>query len=188
MSGSKKGERRGNARRKGARMKPANRPHETPNEIMREAVSRRPDGRGDRGQGVRTIERRIFISRVILGDTGAVEDMTPKEVMLEAMHHNMQAVRDWKQMLLHLAQQPVTPETIAQVQHAEAEIERLYDKAGEHAFKVAPMIHPRLSAIALAPTQGDSPGSILQTLLDEIDERERDAPPLLEYQPKKGAA
>ncbi len=49
------------------------------------------------------------------------------------------------------------------------------------------MIHPRLSAIALAPTQGDSPASILQVLLDEIDQRQRAEPVLIEHIPKKSA-
>lgn len=179
MGGSKKGERRGNAKKR-----QGGSPHETPNDVMKDAVSRKPRKRGDRGQSVTTIERRIQIARIIHGQSGSVLDMTPKEVMLAGMHHNMQAVADWKEFLMQVAAKPVTPETIRLVAHAENEIERLLDKAVEHAFKVAPMIHPRLSAIALAPSQGDSPASILQTLLDEIDERQRAEPVLIEHIPQ----
>jgi len=179
MGGSKKGERRGNARKR-----PTGSPHETPAEVMKEAVSRKPNKRGDRGQSVTTIERRIHIARVIHGQSGSVLDMTPKEVMLAGMHHNMQAVSDWKAFLMEMAAKPITEETTRLVAHAEAEIERLLDKAVEHAFKVAPMIHPRLSAIALAPSQGDNPASVLQDLLDEIDERQRSEPVLIEYNPQ----
>ncbi len=128
MGGSKKGERRGNARKR-----VAGSPHETPNDVMKEAVSRRPEGRGDRGQSVETIERRIQIARIIHGQSGSVLDMTPKEVMLAGMHHNMQAVSDWKDFLMQVATQPVTSETTRLVDHAEREIERLLDKAVEHA-------------------------------------------------------
>jgi hypothetical protein len=184
MAGSRKGERRGNARKRPA---PGS-PHEKPRDIMREAISHNPTKRGDRGLGVAAIEKRITVARIIHGDTGNVLDMTPKEVMLAGMHHNMQAVSDWKKFLDHLAKQPVTQETIRLSAHAETEIERLLDKAVEHAFKVAPMIHPRLSAIALAPTQGDNQGSILQELLGEIDELQRAEPVMIEYQPKKRMA
>lgn len=184
MGGSKKGEHRGNARKRAKGS-----PHERPRDVMREAVQKKPSGRrGGHGQAVATIERRIQIARLIHGQSGSVLDMTPKEVLLAGMHHNMQGVRDWQDFLMDISSKPITEETIRLTDHAEREIERLLDKAAEHAHRVLPVIHPRLSAIALAPSQGDNPVSILQDLLDEVDERQRAEPIMIEHVPKKRTA
>ena len=186
MSGSKKGERRGNARKRPAKRPgtPAHphapRTHETPGEIMREAVSK--TGRHDLEHAV--IERRIQISRIILGYSNAVEDVTPKEAMLLGMQHNLQAVRDWIDMLQYWSTQPVTPESTANVDLAEREIERLYDKVGEFAFKVAGYIHPKLQAQATV-NMGENQVDILQELANEIDQRERARPIPIEHKPSK---
>lgn len=181
MPGSRKGERRGNARKRGS-------PHEKSKDIMKETLTRKAKKSGDRGQDRTTIDRRILLARVIHGGIGSVKDMVPKDVMLDAMHHHMQAVVDWKAYLAEIALLPPSEANNRLVAHAESEIERLYDKAGDHAFKLAPYIHPRLSAVAIAAGQGDSPASVMQQLLDELDERQRAEPMLIEHRPSKKTA
>jgi len=182
MGGSKRGERRGNARKR-----PAKRPgggfrtHETPGEVMDEAARR---------QGMASllpvvIERRIQVARVINGPSDNVDDITPKETMLMGMRHSLQAINDFKEMLEVLSQQPVTPETTAQINALDAEIERLWDRAGEFAFKCAGYIHPKLQAIATNADLGQNQMSILKVLFDEVDELERSRPIPVEYKPNK---
>jgi hypothetical protein len=180
MGGSKKGERRGNARKRAAKPEGWRRTHETPGEIMKRAVRAKPHE-----QVTPVIERRIKVSRMILGYSGAAEDTTPKEALLQGMHHNLQAARDWIDMLQELAQLPPTAENALNVERAEREIERLYDKMAEFAFKVGPFIHPRLQAIAVTGDTGANQVSILQELFDDIDERERNQPIPIEHKPSK---
>jgi hypothetical protein len=190
MGGSKKGERRGNARKRPAK-RDANRKareieqrrhHETPAEIMREAAQKH---HGSSRLETVVVERRIQIARIINGLSDAVEDMTPKEALLKGMQHNLQAIRDWEAMLEFWAVQAPTPELTANVDIAEREIERLWDKVGEFAFKVAGFIHPKLQAIAVNANTGVSQASILQELFDEIDEREREKPIPIEHKPSR---
>lgn len=191
MGGSKKGEHRGNARKRpdkppglsesGGKKRRARRHHETPGEIMREAM--RKEGRLHLEHAV--IERRIQVARMILGHSGAVEDVTPKEAMLQGMQHNLQAIRDWTAMLDAWSKLPVTRRTIHDIDMAEREIERLWDKVGEFAFKCAGYIHPKLQAIAVHADTGASQGSILQELFDEIDQRERAKPVPIEHKPSR---
>jgi hypothetical protein len=178
MAGSKKGERRGNARKRAAKPPNWHKTHETPNEIMREAVSH------SKANMQVTVERRIQVSRVILGNSGAAEDVTPKEAMLQGMHHNLQAVYDWKELLAELAKLPPTPENTLAVERCEREIERLYDKTSEFAFKVAGYIHPKLLATHTINT-GANQQTILQELMEEIDQLERSAPIPIEHKPSK---
>lgn len=179
--GSKKGERRGNARKRGS-------PHEKPRDIIEETISHSPKKQGDRGLGIEKVERRIQIARIIHGHSSSVLDMVPKDVMLAAMRYSMQAVSDWVDYLAQVSSLPPSEANNRLVAHAESEIERLYDKAGDHAFKLAPYIHPRLSAVAIAAGQGDSPASVMQQLLDELDERQRAEPMLIEHRPSKKTA
>lgn len=185
MGGSKKGERRGNARKRAAkpraiREREKTRAHETPGEIMREAL--RKEGKQHLEHAV--IERRIQVARIILGASGDVEDVTPKEALLQGMQHNLQAIRDWTNMLDQWSRLPVTQQSVADVGMAEQEIERLWDKVGEFAFKVAGYIHPKLQAIAVQADTGASQASILQELMDEVDARERAKPIPIEHKPK----
>jgi hypothetical protein len=185
MSGSKKGERRGNARKRAAKPpgshRDKTRTHETPNEIMREAL-RQP---GTRHLEHAVIERRIQVARIILGYSGAVEDVTPKEALLQGMQHNLQAIRDWTDMVEFWSSKPVTRQTTENVEIGEREIERLWDKVGEFAFKVAGYIHPKLQAIAVQADTGASQASVLQELMDEIDQRERAKPIPIEHKTNK---
>ena len=141
ISGSKKGERRGNARKRpGKRPGGGFRTHETPGEVMDDVARRR----GPTTLSPVVIERRIQVARVINGPSDDINDITPKETMLMGMRHSLQAINDFKAMLEVLSEQPITPETTAQINALDAEIERLWDKAGEFAFKCAGYIHPKL--------------------------------------------
>ena len=178
MAGSKKGEHRGNAKKR-----PPG--HETPNQIMREAAGRKKSGKKHvHGPTVQTVEARIMVARVINGDDGRVRNMTPKEIMLDNMWTFMQGAKDYEEMWKIAASvQPPTPDSIKACELAEREIERLRLLAGNAAFQVMPVIHPRLSAIAVADNTGANPDNIVQTLLDEIDKREREKPTQIEHLP-----
>jgi hypothetical protein len=180
MGGSKKGERRGNARKRPGKR---DRTHETPGEIMRDAVSRRG---GPAHLNPVVIERRIQVARIINGLSDSVDDITPKEAMLMGMRHSLQAVKDFTMMLEALSELPVTEDTTARINVLDAEIERLWDKAGEFAFKCAGYIHPKLQAIATNADLGQNQASILRELFDDIDERERSNVIPIEFKPKAG--
>lgn len=186
MGGSKKGEHRGNARKRAAKppggsYRKKTRTHETPSEIMHEAL-RQP---GTQHLEHAVIERRIQVARIILGHSSAVEDVTPKEALLQGMQHNLQAIRDWTDMVEYWSKRPVTKQTTENVEIGEREIERLWDKVGEFAFKVAGYIHPKLQAIAVQADTGASQASILQELFNEIDQRERAKPIPIEHKPTR---
>jgi len=183
MAGSKKGEHRGNARKRV-------RTHETPHEIMTQTVKdvdRPRSGKGDKGQHVKTVERRIEVSRVILGHSGSVLDRTPKEVMLYVMHHNFQAAMDWQEMLSTFAALPPTEENTKLVSRAEAEIERLLDKSAERARNVETYIKIKLTAIAVPSDTGYNGMDIITQLLDDVDARQLDAREI-EHEPGKKEA
>lgn len=163
MPGSKKGERRGNARKR----------PETPNDVMRDATRQRAPMRPK-------IEERIEIARTLHGHSGEVRDMTPREVMLDNMHYSMQAAFDWQSWVMQVAAEPMTPEMAKKIATAEGQVERYRASASEDAFKLAPYIHPRLSAVAVQGSEGRAP-DIIQALLDDIDQRQRD-PRVIEHQ------
>jgi hypothetical protein len=131
------------------------------------------------------IERRIQISRLIAGYSGAVEDTTPKEALLLGMWHNLKAYRDWLDFIEEMSQLEPTPEITAAVAHGEQEAERLLDKMGEFAFKVAGYIHPKLQATTIVGSAGANPVTIMELLLQELDERERNTPIPIEHKPNK---
>lgn len=181
MAGSKKGERRGNAKKR-----PAG--HETPNEIMREAARAKPRSGKKHVHGPRaaSVEDRIVVARVINGDSGRVRDMTPKEILLDNMWTFMQGAKDYEEMWKMAASvQPPTPQSTQACEIAEREIERLRQLAGYNAFQVMPVIHPRLSAVAVAADLNATPDNVVQNLLDEIDRRQREAPALIEHAPQQ---
>ena len=186
MGGSKKGEHRGNARKRpatraGMRKKERSRTHETPGEIMYEALGR--ESRACRDPAV--IERRIMVARIINGPSDAVEDITPKQMLLMGMHYHAGAIRDVTNQLDWLSQQPVTKTTAAQCNALEAELERLFDKSRDFARDAAPFLHAKLTAIATSQIIGENQVSVLQLLLDEIDEMERSRPIPIEHKPQK---
>jgi hypothetical protein len=142
-------------------------------------------GRGKRGKGLTALDKQLRISRTIHGHSGSVLDMTPREVMLAAMHHNMQLAVDWKEHLLKLSEQEEPDEKeLAEIETAEQNVSLHLDKAAGHAAQVAPFIHPRFSAVASIGT-GDSKDDVLKALLDEVDDLQRAAPKLVEHVPKR---
>lgn len=187
--GSKKGERRGNAKKRpeGAvelpkaprkprtKAKPKSKAkitHETREQVMRDSARKRD--RNGTWANPHAIERRLELSRVIVGDRGAVQDMTPKEVILDAMWYFKQASTDWKRMLGQLAALDQTrPEVVAAINKAESEIERYELLASDRAYQVMPIIHPRLAAVAVTQDTGANQETIVEQLLNDIDERQR---------------
>lgn len=153
---------------------------------MQEAARSAGKPRQTRGPNISSIERRIEVARVINGDDGRVRDMTPKEVLLDNMWTFMQGAQDYQEMWRIAASvQPPTVDSIRACEIAEKEIERLRLLSGYAAFQVMPVIHPRLSAVAVANSTGESADNVVQMMLDEIDRRSRDAPLVLEHRPKK---
>lgn len=197
MGGSKKGEHRGNARKRpGApgsimpdrrerhrlNQREQKRSHESPNEIMHEAARKINPAMVPPV----VVERRILISRAINGVSGKAEDVTPKEALLQGMHHNLQAVYDWKELLEQIAQLEPTPENNLAVERAEREIERLYDKVKDFARDAAGFIHPKLSATHVTGLTGANQATVLVELINEVNEREISQPIPIEHKPKVG--
>jgi hypothetical protein len=185
VPGSRKGEHRGNAKKRTVDDRTSLSP-KTPHELMTDAVQREGKGRGKRGIDKSTIDRQIQIHRTIHGTSGSVLDMTPREVMLAAMHHNMQVAVDWKAELVKLVQEPEPDQAV--LNEVEANVSLHLDKAAAHAAQVAPFIHPRFSAIAHLGDGDEKPESVLQKLLDEVDNLQRSEPMLIEHVPKQRTA
>jgi hypothetical protein len=174
--GSKKGEHRGNAKPKA---------DGSPNAIMKKAVAPRRPG-GPKSPPIREIEESVAVSQVIHGISSA-DDMTPKQVMLDNMHHFQNGAYLSAAMAIHAARtMPNTEETRRIISALEADEERLRRIASDEAYKVAPFIHPRLAAIAM---RTDSVGDdIVQLMLDTIDEKNREHPMVIEHIPQKRTA
>lgn len=182
--GSKKGEHRGNAKSRTGM--------ETPNEVMRSVVrmAARPKTKG-RGKGERspfktTIEEDILTSQVVHGRRSA-HDMTPKEIMLDNMHHFQTAAYTSKAMAeFAMMSMPAGDERSRFISQMEAEEERMRRLASDEAYKVAPLIHARKMPTA---ANGESLGdSIVRTMLDEIDRLNREHPMVIEHIPQKRTA
>ena len=181
--GSKKGEHRGNAK---VRTDMA-----TPNELMRKAMQPRkptsPGKTGPQGPQVQSIEQNIQIAQIVHGRK-AVEDLTPKEVMLNNMHFFQRNALVASAMNQYaVATMPAGQQRFETVRALEAEEERCRRIASDEAYKVAPFIHPRLQAIANLGDQGTE-DDIVAALLDEIDKRNREHPMVIEHIPTKRTA
>ncbi len=106
-------------------------------------------------------------------------DLMPREGMLEAMRYFFDVAREYLVILKsNLQLRPESAEDTGAVNraitHAESQVERYYVMASDIAYKVAPYVHARLSAMAVV---GNTAGAmdIMQHLLEDIekDERER---------------
>ena len=197
MGGSRKGEHRGNARKRTWRPKQSpeaakqkrrlkdreqHRTHERAADVMNEQVRKRGNAKLEHA----VIERRITVARIINGPTDDVDDIMPKEMMLMGMRHAARAINDYKAMLDQVSRLPITPETIAQTQALDAEIERQYQVAGEFARNAAGYFHPKQQTIGVANLGGVNEATILGQLLTEIDEVERARPIPIEHKINKG--
>jgi hypothetical protein len=175
--GSKKGEHRGNARKRDGIEKPA--------DIMRSAV-RNGQSPGQRGSDKAMIEEDVLMSQIVHGRLSAY-DMTPKEIMLDNMHHFQQAAYISKAMSEMLLRVAPSEERSRQLRQLELDEERLRMIASDRAERVAPFIHPRLAAI-VAAGGGNIGKNIVRTMLDEIDRLNREHPMVIEHQPQKRTA
>lgn len=176
--GSKKGEHRGNAKK---------RVHETPGEAMLDELrGPQPKRYSAKVNKVNRTEQRVMVALTIHGHTGDIGDMTPREVMLNNMHYFMQGAFDWQDHLMKVVERPVTIESAREIERAQTQIERYRNLASEDAYKVAPYIHPRLAALAVAGGSADSAPDIVQALLDDIDQRQRH-PKVIEHQDQDSA-
>jgi len=181
--GSKKGEHRGNAKaRKGM---------ETPNEVMRGAVKlvrkpARPGKPGPTNVTRGTIEEDLLTSQIVHGRRSAY-DLSPKEIMLDNMHHFQNAAYTSEAMIqIALRGEPGESRTKV-ITALEADAERLRRLASDEAYKVAPFIHPRLSAVAVSGNAGAGE-NIVRQMLDEIDRLNREHPMVIEHIPQKRTA
>lgn len=182
--GSKKGEHRGNARKKDSRS----------NRVMREAVRAADKPRKNPGrQGhphrpeTSTVELELLASRIIEGAPRMAADMTPREIMLDNMHYFQQAAFDFEVMAKLAARQPPSEANTRAIAFAEEQVERNRRIASDEARNVAQYIHPRLAAVKIV----DDPGAgvdIVQRMLDEVDQRNRDHPMVIEHMPEKKTA
>jgi hypothetical protein len=174
--GSKKGEHRGNAKPKPDGV--------TPNAVLKRAVApRRP---GTPKTPIHKVEEDVFISQVIHGIRDA-SDMTPKQVMLDNMHHFQNAAYQYEAMVIMMTRQPDSEETRRAIAVYEMEVERHRRIASDEAYKVAPFVHPRLAAIAVRGDTGHG-DDIVQLMLDEIDAKNREHPMVIEHLPQKKTA
>lgn len=176
--GSKKGEHRGNAKA---------RDDTTPNALMKAAVVRKPGTAKKHNTPLRHIEEEIFIAQVIHGVESA-DDMTPKQVILDNMHHFQNGAYLSAAMAMHAARtMENTEETRRIIAGLEADEERLRRIASDEAYKVAPFVHARLAAIAIRGDLGHG-DDIVQALFDEIDRKNREHPMVIEHVPQKRTA
>lgn len=182
--GSRKGEHRGNAKpRDGV---------ETPNEVMRAAVKMirkpaKPGQPGPQGPSRKSIDENVLIAQVVHGRRDA-RDMSPKEIMLDNMHFFQNAAYMSEAMIQYLLKAaPAGEQRSRDIKALEFDVERNRRIASDEAYKVAPFIHPRLAALAIAGG-GDKGRNIVQLMLEEIDKRNRESPMVIEHIPKKRTA
>src|SRR5881394_2406857 len=120
--GSKKGEHRGNAKQRTGM--------ETPNEVMRGAVKLvrkpgRPGKAGPQGPARTTIEEDLLTSQIVHGRRSA-NDMSPKEIMLDNMHHFQTQAYESKAFKLYAMQaMPVGEARTKIIEQMELDEERL---------------------------------------------------------------
>ena len=182
--GSRKGERRGNAK--------ARTGMETPNEVMRGAVKMvrkpaKPGKTGPQGPFRHTIEEDLLTSQIVHGRKSAY-DMSPKEIMLDNMHHFQNGAYTSKAMAQYaLKAMPEGDARTKFINALEADEERLRRLASDEAYKVAPFIHPRLAAIAVNGNQSTG-DNIVKLMLEEIDRLNREHPMVIEHVPQKKTA
>ena len=146
-----------------------------------------PGRSGPQGPKISVIEEDLLTSQLVHGIRSA-HDMSPKEIVLDNMHHFQTAAYTSKAMA-EFVQKTMPPgdarsKLIAQL---ELDEERLRRIASDEAYKVMPFVHPRLSAVAIHGSQQTSE-NIVRTMLDEIDRLNREHPMVIEHQPQKRTA
>lgn len=170
MAGSRKGERRGGA--KPGRKRPSGGARKDPSLKISKVVSvLAPKGPRQRAP---TVEREKQIHFLITGHS----ELLPRDAMLKAMRYFFEKAQHFLNVSQGLiATEPETPkqkeEQDQDIIAAEAQVERYFLMGSDIAYKVAPYIHPRLSAIAVAPANAESK-DLFTLLLEEIDAQGRE--------------
>lgn len=175
MAGSKKGERRGGAKhgfKKGNRGGPG-RPKGSRTSFTLDLTPRVKGSPGKHGKALKTIEKERQIHYLITGQS----DILPRDAMLEAMRYFFKMADEYRQ--LALANAEVEPQNEIQrakldavISECEAKVERYMLLGVDVGYKVAPYLHPRLSAIAVAP-QNEKSMDLFALLIEELDESGR---------------
>jgi hypothetical protein len=200
MAGSKKGERRGGAKPGHIRktVVPAAKKPKSP-----KSKGGRPFGSKNKPKydpalvallnkrghgGIERREREIEMYRVITGKSVRL----PKEVMLDAMRYFENSAVEYSQVLqanLEAAAEAKTPEERIMlgeaVSQAEGQVDKYVAMAADVAFKAAPYLHPRLAAIITNPGGDKSSMTMLQMLMQDLDEAGKPAR-FIEHDPDEG--
>lgn len=177
MAGSKRGEHRGNAKpgrkRKISQVDGA----QKPNKIKMTKVDLIPFAnrvKGQHGKRRSVLERENEMHFLITGHA----ELLPREAMLKAMRYFFQKAQSFLILAEDAAERkPASPKEKEELEKtiatAEAQVERYFLMGSDIAYKVAPYIHPRLSAIAVAPANAESK-DLFTLLLEEIDAQGRE--------------
>lgn len=179
MGGSRKGERRGGAkpghiRKTAAPAKPrGGRPKGSKNKPKYDpALVALLNKRGPAGAPERK-ERELQMYRTIVGSSVRL----PKEVMLDAMRYFEASAVEYAEVLranLEAAARAQSPdERIVlgeAVSQAEGQVDKYVSMAADIAFKAAPYLHPRLAAIVTNVGGDKNPVTMLQMLMQDLDE------------------
>lgn len=155
--GSKKGEHRGEAKRQ------AKRKSGPP-----KGVSGNPDGRPKGSQNRATRERLAIIGAEI--GIAELNGVMPKEIMLSIARTFMQMALNEQAKMVELQSQKGVEN---QVDALIGAYERHLVLAADTAYKAGAYYHPRLQALVVGNAQDKSPGDILRSMLDEIDDESR---------------
>jgi hypothetical protein len=101
----------------------------------------------------------------------------PKEIMLDAARYFEESAIEYAEVLranLKLQAAAKTDEELRiigqAVALAETQVDRYVSMAADCAMKVAPFLHPRLAAVVTRQDDGSSPTSLLQLLMQDLDE------------------
>ena len=176
MAGSKKGEKRGAAGRARNTELGVEKPHV-------EKKPQMPRGVGQRGPDRRTEDYMRQVVRMV--NPEYANDVEPREFMLKVMryadHKGNEAMAEKEALIEEMADRvnrgiPTNwAEYDLRLAHIESRINSYWAAGMDAAFKVAPYLHPRLSAIAVAPATG-SASNIMSRLFQEIEQLGRGKP------------
>lgn len=170
--GSKKGEHRGAAKREAKKRGPP------------KGVSGNPNGR-PKGSQNKAIRERLAIIGAEIG-VAALDGMMPKDCLLKCMRTFMQMAE--KELTEFTAEQAKSDDDRddRKVDLLVGAYERHIILAGDMAYKAASYYHPRLQALMVGGATDKSPGDVLRSMLEEIDDEarsERQQARQIEHQP-----
>jgi hypothetical protein len=155
---------------------------------MRGAVRQVAKPNPGKGKGLAraTIEEDLLVSQVVHGRKSAL-DMSPKEVVLDNMHHFQNAAYTSEVMIQVMLRKEKSDERDKQITALELDVERLRRIASDEAYKVMPFIHAR--KMPTMGAGGESLGdNMVRLMLDEIDRLNREHPLVIEHIPQKRTA